>query len=129
MLINKKNFKKCQNKYYENDNQSKKHDRNEVVLVQYQPWPKTIEAQKVTKAQICCLQKSLRTQKGLELMHKKGAKMGRRILNDALRTIVNAEKRGLASAELNPISNVMASFLQIMKYRGILVSILVFCYN
>ncbi|KAL0319349.1 UNVERIFIED_CONTAM: 40S ribosomal protein S15a-5 [Sesamum calycinum] len=44
--------------------------------------------------------------------------MGRRILNDALRTIVNAEKRGFASAELKPISNVMASFLQIMKYRG-----------
>ncbi|KAK4481996.1 hypothetical protein RD792_012912 [Penstemon davidsonii] len=44
--------------------------------------------------------------------------MGRRILNEALRTIVNAEKRGFASAELNPVSNVMASFLQIMKYRG-----------
>ena len=44
--------------------------------------------------------------------------MGRRILNDALRTIVNAEKRGFASAELKPISNVVASFLQIMKYRG-----------
>ncbi|KAL3528649.1 hypothetical protein ACH5RR_007971 [Cinchona calisaya] len=44
--------------------------------------------------------------------------MGRRILNDALRTIVNAEKRGFASAQLQPISSVMASFLQIMKYRG-----------
>ncbi|KAI3455532.1 hypothetical protein Pfo_012195 [Paulownia fortunei] len=44
--------------------------------------------------------------------------MGRRILNDALRTIVNAEKRGFASAELKPISNVVSSFLQIMKYRG-----------
>lgn len=44
--------------------------------------------------------------------------MGRRILNDALRTIVNAEKRGFASAELKPISNVISSFLQIMKYRG-----------
>ncbi|XP_042019670.1 40S ribosomal protein S15a-5-like [Salvia splendens] len=44
--------------------------------------------------------------------------MGRRILNDSLRTIVNAEKRGFASAELKPISNVVASFLQIMKYRG-----------
>ncbi|XP_057796490.1 40S ribosomal protein S15a-5-like [Salvia miltiorrhiza] len=44
--------------------------------------------------------------------------MGRRILNDALRTIVNAEKRGFASTELKPISNVVASFLQIMKYRG-----------
>ncbi|KAL8458461.1 hypothetical protein ACS0TY_035272 [Phlomoides rotata] len=44
--------------------------------------------------------------------------MGRRILNDALRTIVNAEKRGFASADLKPISNVVASFLRIMKYRG-----------
>nr|GME05623.1 40S ribosomal protein S15a-5-like [Ipomoea batatas] len=44
--------------------------------------------------------------------------MGRRILNDALRTIVNAEKRGFASAQLQPISNVMANFLQIMKHRG-----------
>ncbi|XP_073037514.1 small ribosomal subunit protein uS8my-like isoform X2 [Primulina eburnea] len=46
------------------------------------------------------------------------SEMGRRILNDALRTIVNAEKRGFASAEINPISNVMASFLRIMKFRG-----------
>uniref|UniRef100_M0ZRB4 40S ribosomal protein S15a-2 n=1 Tax=Solanum tuberosum TaxID=4113 RepID=M0ZRB4_SOLTU len=45
-------------------------------------------------------------------------KMGRRILNDALRTIVNAEKRGFASAELKPVSDVIANFLQIMKYRG-----------
>ncbi|CAH9061375.1 unnamed protein product [Cuscuta europaea] len=44
--------------------------------------------------------------------------MGRRILNDALRTIVNAEKRGFASAQLQPVSTVMANFLQIMKYRG-----------
>ncbi|KAL6585114.1 Small ribosomal subunit protein uS8my [Orobanche minor] len=44
--------------------------------------------------------------------------MGRRILNDALRTIVNAEKRRFASAELKPVSNVVASFLQIMKFRG-----------
>ncbi|CAK9165306.1 unnamed protein product [Ilex paraguariensis] len=44
--------------------------------------------------------------------------MGRRILNDALRTIVNAEKRGFATAQLQPISNVMAAFLKIMKYRG-----------
>ncbi|GFP86103.1 40S ribosomal protein s15a-2 [Phtheirospermum japonicum] len=44
--------------------------------------------------------------------------MGRRILNDALRTIVNAEKRRFATTELKPISNVVASFLQIMKYRG-----------
>ncbi|XP_020596654.1 40S ribosomal protein S15a-5-like isoform X3 [Phalaenopsis equestris] len=44
--------------------------------------------------------------------------MGRRILNDALRTIVNAERRGKATAQLQPISTVMASFLGIMKQRG-----------
>ncbi|KAH9601976.1 hypothetical protein KSS87_019645 [Heliosperma pusillum] len=44
--------------------------------------------------------------------------MGRRILNDALRTIVNAEKRNMASAELKPISTVICSFLNIMKHRG-----------
>ncbi|XP_010548679.1 PREDICTED: 40S ribosomal protein S15a-5-like [Tarenaya hassleriana] len=44
--------------------------------------------------------------------------MGRRILNDALRTIVNAERRGKASVELKPISNVMSSFLKIMKDKG-----------
>uniref|UniRef100_A0A5B6Z8Z9 Putative 40S ribosomal protein S15a-5-like n=1 Tax=Davidia involucrata TaxID=16924 RepID=A0A5B6Z8Z9_DAVIN len=44
--------------------------------------------------------------------------MGRRILNNALSTIVNAEKRGFATAQLQPISTVMASFLKIMKNRG-----------
>ncbi|CAH8389266.1 unnamed protein product [Eruca vesicaria subsp. sativa] len=44
--------------------------------------------------------------------------MGRRILNDALRTIVNAEKRGKASVELKPVSTVMSSFLRIMKEKG-----------
>ncbi|KAA8540307.1 hypothetical protein F0562_024130 [Nyssa sinensis] len=44
--------------------------------------------------------------------------MGRRILNDALRTIVNAERRGFATAQLQPVSTVMASFLKIMKNRG-----------
>ncbi|XXG70537.1 hypothetical protein AAC387_Pa06g3278 [Persea americana] len=44
--------------------------------------------------------------------------MGRRILNDALRTIVNAERRGKATANLKPISTVMTSFLKIMKDRG-----------
>ncbi|XP_077254250.1 small ribosomal subunit protein uS8my-like [Tasmannia lanceolata] len=44
--------------------------------------------------------------------------MGRRILNDALRTIVNAERRGKATANLQPISTVMTSFLKIMKGRG-----------
>ncbi|AET05132.1 ribosomal protein S8 [Medicago truncatula] len=44
--------------------------------------------------------------------------MGRRILNDALRSMVNAEKRGKAMVELKPISNVISSFLHIMKHRG-----------
>ncbi|KAJ0031942.1 hypothetical protein Pint_13341 [Pistacia integerrima] len=44
--------------------------------------------------------------------------MGRRILNDALRSIVNAERRGKSHVELKPISTVMSSFLNIMKYRG-----------
>lgn len=44
--------------------------------------------------------------------------MGRRILNDALRTIVNAERRGMAQAQLRPISTVMTSFLKIMKDHG-----------
>ncbi|KAI4306352.1 hypothetical protein L6164_029637 [Bauhinia variegata] len=44
--------------------------------------------------------------------------MGRRILNDALRSIVNAEKRGKASVELKPISTVISSFLKVMKERG-----------
>ncbi|XP_064956272.1 small ribosomal subunit protein uS8my isoform X2 [Musa acuminata AAA Group] len=43
--------------------------------------------------------------------------MGRRILNDALRTIVNAERRGKATATLQPISSVIVSFLRIMKDR------------
>ncbi|KAL5221602.1 hypothetical protein ABZP36_026315 [Zizania latifolia] len=44
--------------------------------------------------------------------------MGRRILNDALRTMVNADRRGKATAMLQPISGVMVSFLNIMKHRG-----------
>ncbi|URE03518.1 40S ribosomal protein [Musa troglodytarum] len=44
--------------------------------------------------------------------------MGPRILNDVLRTIVNAEKRGKATANLQPISTVMVSFLNFMKIRG-----------
>ncbi|XP_027343205.1 40S ribosomal protein S15a-5-like [Abrus precatorius] len=44
--------------------------------------------------------------------------MGRRILNDALRSMVNAERRGKATVELNPISGVISSFLSIMKHRG-----------
>jgi len=45
--------------------------------------------------------------------------MGRRILNDALRSMVNAERRGKAMVELKPISTVMSSFLRIMKTHGI----------
>ncbi|KAJ7969493.1 40S ribosomal protein S15a [Quillaja saponaria] len=44
--------------------------------------------------------------------------MGRRILNDASRAIVNAERRGKATVELQLISTVMSSFLRIMKDRG-----------
>ncbi|KAL8122782.1 small ribosomal subunit protein uS8my-like [Apium graveolens] len=44
--------------------------------------------------------------------------MGRRILNEALRKIVNAEKRGFANTHLQPVSNVTSSFLNIMKQRG-----------
>ncbi|GKV11884.1 hypothetical protein SLEP1_g23103 [Rubroshorea leprosula] len=44
--------------------------------------------------------------------------MGRRILNDALRSIVNAERRGKATVDLKPISTVMSSFLKIMKDHG-----------
>ncbi|OMO91634.1 Ribosomal protein S8 [Corchorus olitorius] len=44
--------------------------------------------------------------------------MGRRILNDALRAIVNAERRGNSTVELQPISTVMSSFLKIMRFRG-----------
>ncbi|KAJ3694494.1 hypothetical protein LUZ60_009974 [Juncus effusus] len=49
---------------------------------------------------------------------KRRREMGRRILNDALRTMVNAERRGKATANLQPISSVMVSFLNIMKHRG-----------
>ncbi|KAI6669087.1 hypothetical protein NL676_003972 [Syzygium grande] len=44
--------------------------------------------------------------------------MGRRILNDALRSMVNVEKRGKALVELPPISNMVSSFLKIMKDRA-----------
>ncbi|RXI03392.1 hypothetical protein DVH24_004044 [Malus domestica] len=44
--------------------------------------------------------------------------MGRMILNNALRSIVNAERRGKDTVELKPISTVMSSFLKIMKDRG-----------
>ncbi|PIA64454.1 hypothetical protein AQUCO_00100144v1 [Aquilegia coerulea] len=44
--------------------------------------------------------------------------MGKRILNEALSKIVNAERRGKATAQLQPVSNMIASFLQVMKNRG-----------
>ncbi|PIA54728.1 hypothetical protein AQUCO_00900955v1 [Aquilegia coerulea] len=44
--------------------------------------------------------------------------MGKRILNEALSKIVNAERRGKATAQLQPVSNMIASFLQVMKTRG-----------
>ncbi|XP_050218496.1 40S ribosomal protein S15a-2-like [Mercurialis annua] len=44
--------------------------------------------------------------------------MGRRILNDALRSMVNAEKRRKSTVQLQPISTVISSFLKIMKDRG-----------
>ncbi|PIA64456.1 hypothetical protein AQUCO_00100144v1 [Aquilegia coerulea] len=43
--------------------------------------------------------------------------MGKRILNEALSKIVNAERRGKATAQLQPVSNMIASFLQVMKNR------------
>lgn len=50
---------------------------------------------------------------------KEEGQMGRRILNEALRKMVNAERRGKATVELQPISTVLSSFLKIMKDRGI----------
>ncbi|KAJ6984968.1 40S ribosomal protein S15a-5 [Populus alba x Populus x berolinensis] len=49
---------------------------------------------------------------------RESGRMGRRILNDALRAIVNAERRSKSTVELQPISTVMSSFLKIMKDRG-----------
>ncbi|KMZ64063.1 putative 30S ribosomal protein S8 [Zostera marina] len=43
---------------------------------------------------------------------------GMRILNNALSKIVNAERRGTATTQLHPVSNVMADFLGVMKKRG-----------
>ena len=39
-------------------------------------------------------------------------RMGGRILNDALRTIVNAERRGMAKAHLQPIATIMTILSQ-----------------
>ncbi|CAL0309805.1 unnamed protein product [Lupinus luteus] len=44
--------------------------------------------------------------------------MGRRILNEALSAMVNAERRGKSTVEIKPSSTVISSFLQIMKHRG-----------
>lgn len=46
--------------------------------------------------------------------------MGRRILNEAMSKIMNAERQRFATTRLYPISNVMTSFIRIMKYRGYL---------
>lgn len=55
----------------------------------------------------------------LGLVHGEGrGKMGRIILNNALRTIVNAERRKKSMVELKPISTVMASFLKVMRCHG-----------
>ncbi|KAI3860580.1 hypothetical protein MKX03_007931, partial [Papaver bracteatum] len=45
--------------------------------------------------------------------------MGRRILNQAMSKIVNAERRSRATATLQPISGWMSSFLNVMKHRGV----------
>lgn len=47
-------------------------------------------------------------------------------MNDALRKIVNAERRGKASVELKPISTVMSSFLKIMKEKGYIKNVQVY---
>ncbi|XP_074559425.1 small ribosomal subunit protein uS8my-like [Curcuma longa] len=44
--------------------------------------------------------------------------MGRRILNDALQKMLNAERRGNASTTLQPISGTIVAFLNVMKNRG-----------
>eukprot|EP00252_Welwitschia_mirabilis_P010798 TRINITY_DN2430_c0_g1_i3.p1 TRINITY_DN2430_c0_g1~~TRINITY_DN2430_c0_g1_i3.p1 ORF type:complete len:130 (-),score=12.38 TRINITY_DN2430_c0_g1_i3:161-550(-) len=44
--------------------------------------------------------------------------MGMRILNEALRKMVNAERRGITIVKLQPMSLMMANFLNVMKYRG-----------
>ncbi|OWM87550.1 40S ribosomal protein S15a-5-like [Punica granatum] len=44
--------------------------------------------------------------------------MGRRVLSNALSSIVNAERRAKATVQLQPISAVVSSFLKIMKDRG-----------
>jgi len=41
-----------------------------------------------------------------------------RILNEALRKMVNAEKRGFSSVELQPMSFLMVNYLKVMKNRG-----------
>lgn len=41
-----------------------------------------------------------------------------RILNEALRKIVNAEKRGFTKVQLQPMSFLMVNYLKVMKTRG-----------
>ena len=44
--------------------------------------------------------------------------MGMRILNEALRKMVNAEKRGFTKVQLQPMSLLMVNYLNVMKSRG-----------
>jgi len=44
--------------------------------------------------------------------------MGMRILNEALRKMVNAEKRGFTKVQLQPMSFLMVNYLKVMKSRG-----------
>lgn len=44
--------------------------------------------------------------------------MGMRILNEALRKMVNAEKRGFTKVQLQPMSSLMVNYLRVMKSRG-----------
>jgi len=41
-----------------------------------------------------------------------------RILNEALRKMVNAEKRGFTKVQLQPMSLLMVNYLNVMKSRG-----------
>lgn len=41
-----------------------------------------------------------------------------RILNEALRKMVNAEKRGFTKVQLQPMSSLMVNYLRVMKSRG-----------
>ncbi|KAH9300307.1 hypothetical protein KI387_011890, partial [Taxus chinensis] len=55
--------------------------------------------------------------------------MGLRILNEALSKIMNAERRGFGKVELQPVSILMANFLNVMKNRGYIKDLEVFNIN